>query len=85
MVRRPPPISLRIRSAEASQLARGLLLRLSEEELQWQATKASISISEMASIAAAKLDQMSARDRDRWRAECKQVQAFLEKIKARGI
>lgn len=47
--------------------------------------KASISISEMASIAAAKLDQMSARDRDRWRAECKQVQAFLEKIKARGI
>lgn len=78
MVKRPVPISLRLRTAtESNRYARDLLARLKHEELlqrrvRWQATKALISIHEMTSL-------MSPSDRDRWRAECERAQSFLKK------
>jgi hypothetical protein len=83
MVRRPTPISLRLRNAETpTQRARALLSRLAHKKLlqdriKWQATKALISFREM-------VYQMSPDERARWRTECEMVQSFLEKIKSRG-
>ena len=56
MVKRPDPISLRIRSAEATSCARQLLRRLDEKDLlqrrvKWQALKALIAVREMRSNA----------------------------------
>ncbi len=87
---KPPPISLRIRSAEASRRARELLRKLDEEHrlrrrIKWQATRATISIREMVALAAPELEKMLPSDRARWRAECERVQSFLERIKARGV
>ena len=67
-----------------------MLVRLAEEDLvqrriKWQAIKAIISVREMAAVAAAQVEKMLPSDRARWRAECERVQAFLERIKDRGV
>ena len=77
------PISLRVYQTAVTVRARKLLRELDEKDKQrrrvkWQATKALISIREMASL-------MSAADRELCRAECEQTIAFLEKIKKRGV
>jgi hypothetical protein len=83
MVKRPAPISLRIRANEVTARARQLLRELDEKDrlrrrARWMATKALISVREMVSV-------MSSADRARWQAECKQTIAFLEKIQDRGV
>jgi hypothetical protein len=84
------PISLRIRSVEATARARQLLRRLDEDDrlqrrVRWLAMKAIVSIREMKSVAAPKLESMYATDRDRWQAECKKVESILLKISKRGV
>jgi len=90
MVKQPAPISLRIRSAEATYRARKILHRLAEDDhlhrrVKWLATKAMVSIREMNSVAAPKLQSMYYRDRDRWQAECKLIESILLKISKRGV
>jgi hypothetical protein len=70
------PISLRIRSAEATRKARELLSKLDERDrlrcrMRWFATKALVSIHELHRDAA-KLD--------RWQAEIELVETTLQKI-----
>ncbi len=90
MVKRPAPISLRIRNAEVIRHARYTLNRLAGEDqldrrIKWQATKALIAVRELSSAAAPQLGKMLPGDRARWRAECERVRSFLEKIKDRGV
>jgi hypothetical protein len=77
---RPPPISLRIRSAEVTAQARELLRRLDEKDLlrckrKWQGFKALIAIREMRSNAV-KLESAD----HRWLAEVKSIETTLQKI-----
>jgi hypothetical protein len=90
MVKQPAPISLRIRSAEATYRARKILHKLAEDDLlqrrvRWMALKAIVSIREMNSVAAPKLQSMYYRDRDRWQSEYKLVESILLKISKRGV
>jgi hypothetical protein len=90
MVNRPPPISLRIRSAEATDRARKLLRRLDEDDrlqrrVRWLAMKAIVSIREMNSVAAPKLRSMYATDRDRWQSQSKLAESILLKISKLGV
>ena len=90
MAKQPAPISLRIRSAEATNRARKLLHRLDEDarlqrRVKWLATKAMVSFREMNSVAAPKLQSMYYRDRDRWRADYKLVESILLKISKLGV
>jgi hypothetical protein len=87
---RPPPISLRLRSAEITRSAHRLLRRLDADDLvrrriRWQAQKALIAIHEMVSLAGPKTEKMSYSERKSWQAELNQAQAFLKKIKDRGV
>ena len=90
MVKRPAPISLRIRSAEATYRARKILRKLDEDDrlqrrVRWLATKAIVSIREMGTVAVPKLRSMYSSDRDRWQAECRLVESILVKISKRGV
>jgi hypothetical protein len=90
MVERPAPISLRIRSAEATSRARNLLRRLDEENLvqrrvKWQAMKALASVYKMDTVAAPKLKTMSAGDRDSWSAGYRLLTSTLLRISKRGV
>jgi hypothetical protein len=90
VVNRPPPISLRIRSAEATDRARKLLRRLDEDDrlqrrVRWLAMKAIVSIREMNGVAAPKLRSMYASDRDRWQAQSKLAESILLKISKLGV
>ncbi len=89
-MRRLAPISLRVRSDAAMRRARGTLLRVSEDELlrrriKWLATKSIISIRELVAVAGPELERISPSDHRRWRAECDRIEAFLQKIKVRGV
>jgi hypothetical protein len=84
MTRRPAPISLRIRSAEATRNARKLLDKLEKADLlqrrvKWQASKALVAISEINSFAGSKL-QRSGSDSD-----LRKVTEILTRISRRGI
>lgn len=87
---RPAPISLRIRSAEATHQARAILKRLNEADLlqrrvRWAAVKALVAIREMNSVAVPKLKSMRSIDREQWRAEFQLIESKLEKICKRGV
>ena len=61
MVKQPPPISLRIRASEATYRAREILRRLDEDDrlqrrVRWLAMKAIVSIREMSTVAAPKVE-----------------------------
>ena len=90
MVRQPPPISLRIRTAEANSRAWKVLGRLDEADrlqrrVRWLAMKAVVSVREMGSVAAPKLRSMYSTDRARWQAECKLAESILLKISKLGV
>jgi len=90
MVKQPAPISLRIRSAEATHRAREILSRLEEDNrlqrrVRWMALKAIVSIREMNYVAAPKLRSMLPSDRERWQAEYKLVESILLKIRKLGV
>jgi len=77
---RPAPISLRIRSAEATARARQLLRRFDEKDLlrrrvKWQALKALIAVREMRRNAV----KLKSAD-DRWLTEVKSIETMLQKI-----
>jgi len=81
------PISLRIRSSEATGRAREVLRRVEADDrlrrrVGWQATKALVAVREMQSIAG---QAKSFVGRDRWLAECKLVESILLKISKRGV
>ncbi len=81
MVKQPPPISLRIRSEEASANARRILRGLDEKDrirrrVKWLAVKALVPIRELRGDAA----KLRSGDRDRWQAEIKLVETILLKI-----
>jgi hypothetical protein len=87
---KPPAISLRIRSSEATYRARQVLRRLDDADLlqrrvKWQAVKALAAIGEMNAIAAPKLRSMPQSNRDRWRAECRMVEQVLRRISRGGV
>lgn len=90
MVRQPPPISLRIRSAEATYRARQILQRLNEQErlqrrVRIWAVRATLALYEMNSIAGPKLESMSPGDRGRWQTDYKRMSSILLKISKRGV
>ncbi|MGB7618825.1 MAG: hypothetical protein WBM06_17875 [Pseudolabrys sp.] len=87
---RPPPISLRIRSAEVTDRARKLLRRLDEADLlqrrvKWQAAKALAIICEMNSLAGPKLRSMSQSARKCWDSEYRMIKQVLKRICERGV
>jgi hypothetical protein len=89
-VKRPAPISLRIRSAEATVRARQLLRRLDEDDrlqrrVRWQAMKAMIAVRAMSGVASPKLRSMLSSDRHCWEADIKRIELILLKISKRGV
>jgi len=89
MVKQPAPISLRIRSAEATSRARQILRRLEEDDrlqrrVRWLALKAILSIREMNRVATPRLRSMAS-NRDRWQVEYKLVETILLKISKLGV
>jgi hypothetical protein len=83
MAKQPIPISLRLRSAEASGRARKILRELEERDrlqrrVRWLAVKALVSVREMRIVA------MKSSDRRRW-GEFDQAEAILLKISKRGV
>jgi hypothetical protein len=83
---KPPPISLRIRSSEASRSASKVLRRLEDADrvqrrVKWQAAKAMISIREMLRIAAT----LPGGDSGVWRRKFEDVQSLLEKVVKGGV
>jgi hypothetical protein len=87
---KPPPISLRIRSTEATGAARRLLRELDRADLlqrrvKLQAGKALAAIYEMKSVAEPKLRSMSRSNSERWNADFYKVTEILSRIIARGV
>jgi hypothetical protein len=86
MVRRPVPISLRIRANEASAEARRVLRRLDGEadarrRFKHHAARAYLAITEMRGD----LERLSFADRDRWQGEMKRIESMLLKISQHGV
>jgi hypothetical protein len=89
-MKRPAPISLRIRNATATVHARQLLRRLDQADLlqrrvKWQAAKALLAVREMDAVAAPKLRSAFEIDRKRWESECRTIKQILERIGQRGV
>ena len=89
-MKRPAPISLRIRSAAATDRARQILRRLDQAALlqrrvKWQATKALAAVREMDAIAAPKLRSLFDVYRKRWATEYRIIKQILERIGQRGV
>jgi hypothetical protein len=90
MMKRPAPISLRIRANEATARARQLLREFDEKEnlqrrVRWQAMKAVVAIREMRAAAAPKLRTMSSSDSKRWLAEVESIESKLLRISRRDV
>jgi hypothetical protein len=87
---KPPPISLRIRSAEATRHARELLQRLDEADhlqrrVKLQAAKALVAVRAMNSLATPKVRSMSRSNCEHWSSDVRKVEAILTLISQRGI
>jgi hypothetical protein len=87
---KPPPISLRIRSAEATRNARELLRRLDEMNLlqrrvKLQASKALLALHRMSAFAAQRLQSMPRSGRERWESECQMMEEILKRISRSGV
>jgi hypothetical protein len=84
------PISLRLRSIEATAHARKVLRRLNEDDrlarrVRWHAVRAMVELRKMRSVARPALKTLFASDAKRWESECKLVEQILLKISERGV
>jgi hypothetical protein len=87
---KPPPISLRIRSAEATRNARQLIRKLDDADLlqrrvKVQAAKALVALHEMNALASPKIRSMSRSNSEHWSSEVRKVEAILTRISQRGV